>query len=207
MSSLLHGCYFFFLDSTVTLPSSKKILMLEIKCFTGVKMFCTWKSCQKVVEPNRIADADQQIVVKRSGDSKPSWKDINLRHETFRRKSLIDQKNVRLVKIKTVGTFLNAVKSKKLRDINENEREPTELEIVDQPTEESHNGPQDTGVQRWPQDTGVQRWPQDTGVQRRSSMEDVASRISFDSTPTDYRKFQKFKKLVRRATMGYVISQ
>lgn len=63
-------------------------------------MFCLRGSSQRVVEPVPVTSETKV--------QKPSLGDINLNHEIFRRKSMIANPNVQLVKIKTVVAFRNA---------------------------------------------------------------------------------------------------
>lgn len=63
-------------------------------------MFCLRGSSQRVVEPVPVTSETKA--------QKPSLGDINLNHEIFRRKSMIANPNVQLVKIKTVVAFRNA---------------------------------------------------------------------------------------------------
>ncbi|XP_062599783.1 uncharacterized protein LOC134261360 [Saccostrea cucullata] len=71
-------------------------------------MFCMWRSSQKVIEPQQakpVQYTDTQV--------KPSWKEINLRHEEFRRASILPNPNVQLIKIKSVLAFSKIAKSKR----------------------------------------------------------------------------------------------
>lgn len=100
-------------------------------------MFCLRGSSQRVVEPVPVTSETKA--------QKPSLGDINLNHEIFRRKSMIANPNVQLVKIKTVvarngGGSEGAENNDRLPSLGE--------QTTNQPQEDSSNQPQTSKVKR-----------------------------------------------------------
>lgn len=104
-------------------------------------MFCLRGSSQRVVEPVPVTSETKA--------QKPSLGDINLNHEIFRRKSMIANPNVQLVKIKTVVAFRNARNGGGSEGAENNDRLPSLGEqTTNQPQEDSSNQPQTSKVKR-----------------------------------------------------------
>lgn len=104
-------------------------------------MFCLRGSSQRVVEPVPVTSETKA--------QKPSLGDINLNHEIFRRKSMIANPNVQLVKIKTVVAFRNARNGGESEGAENNDRLPSLGEqTTNQPQEDSSNQPQTSKVKR-----------------------------------------------------------
>lgn len=104
-------------------------------------MFCLRGSSQRVVEPVPVTSETKA--------QKPSLGDINLNHEIFRRKSMIANPNVQLVKIKTVVAFRNGRNGGGSEGAENNDRLPSLGEqTTNQPQEDSSNQPQTSKVKR-----------------------------------------------------------
>lgn len=104
-------------------------------------MFCLRGSSQRVVEPVPVTSETKA--------QKPSLGDINLNHEIFRRKSMIANPNVQLVKIKTVVAFRNERNGGGSEGAENNDRLPSLGEqTTNQPQEDSSNQPQTSKVKR-----------------------------------------------------------
>lgn len=104
-------------------------------------MFCLRGSSQRVVEPVPVTSETKA--------QKPSLGDINSNHEIFRRKSMIANPNVQLVKIKTVVAFRNGRNGGGSEGAENNDRLPSLGEqTTNQPQEDSSNQPQTSKVKR-----------------------------------------------------------
>lgn len=104
-------------------------------------MFCLRGSSQRVVEPVPVTSETKA--------QKPTLGDINLNHEIFRRKSMIANPNVQLVKIKTVVAFRNGRNGGGSEGAENNDRLPSLGEqTTNQPQEDSSNQPQTSKVKR-----------------------------------------------------------
>lgn len=122
-------------------------------------MFCLRGSSQRVVEPVPVSSVPQTQA------QKPSLGDINLNHEIFRRKSMIANPNVQLVKIKTVAAFRNARKGMGPEGAETNGHLPS----LD---EQTRSQPQE----------GSSNQPQTSTIKRRFTMADVARKVANGGT-------------------------
>lgn len=132
-------------------------------------MFCLRGSSQRVVEPVPVSSVPQTQV------QKPSLGDINLNHEIFRRKSMIANPNVQLVKIKTVVAFRNARKGMGPEGAETNGHLPSF-------NEQTRSQPQE----------GSSNQPQTSTIKRRFTMADVARKVANGGTKKV--SFQDFGK-------------
>lgn len=167
-------------------------------------MFCLRGSSQRVVEPVPVSSVPQTQA------QKPSLGDINLNHEIFRRKSMIANPNVQLVKIKTVVAFRNARKGMGPEGAETNGHLPSlDEQTRSQPQEGSSNQPQTSTIKRRFTMADVARKVANGGTKKVSFqdfVEDEPENTSQKEGGNLERKASVFKKIAFKLSKRWIIS-
>lgn len=167
-------------------------------------MFCLRGSSQRVVEPVLASSMPQTQA------QKPSLGDINLNHEIFRRKSMIANPNVQLVKIKTVAAFRNARKGMGPEGAETNGHLPSlDEQTRSQPQEGSCNQPQTSTIKRRFTMADVARKVANGGTKKVSFQdfgEDEPENTSQKEGGNLERKASVFKKIAFKLSKRWIIS-
>lgn len=167
-------------------------------------MFCLRGSSQRVVEPVPVSSVPQTQA------QKPSLGDINLNHEIFRRKSMIANPNVQLVKIKTVAAFRNARKGMGPEGAETNGHLLSlDEQTRSQPQEGSSNQPQTSTIKRRFTMADVARKVANGGTKKVSFQdfgEDEPENTSQKEGGNLERKASVFKKIAFKLSKRWIIS-
>lgn len=167
-------------------------------------MFCLRGSSQRVVEPVPVSSVPQTQA------QKPSLGDINLNHEIFRRKSMIANPNVQLVKIKTVVAFRNARKGMGPEGAETNGHLPSlDEQTRSQPQEGSSNQPHTSTIKRRFTMADVARKVANGGTKKVSFQdfgEDEPENTSQKEGGNLERKASVFKKIAFKLSKRWIIS-